>query len=173
MSHKNPIPARPAPQSPAGPPRRGTFWSWSGRWWGPSCVGAGTALGEQGAGGASTSPWLLQQLSPTAWHHGTEIRERQKRNFWPQVISTFLTPTMWWGWLTSPGPLHFPINPFSFAKLAFSYNISYTSLFRSHFNVFGRILLLMRVPAIPIAQTLPKMQPKSLTCFLIHQTLPS
>lgn len=91
---------------------------------------------------------------------------------WPWGIPIFLPCTLWCGRLTPPAPLHLPIKPFRFSKLAFSPNISSTSLFRNRLSVFGRILFLMRALAMPVSRRLPKPQPESPPCSLLHQTLP-
>lgn len=108
------------------------------------------------------------RLSSTApkWMSGSDETSR------PWGIPIFLPCTLWCGRLTPPAPLHLPIKPFRFSKLAFSPNISSASLFRNRLSVFGRILFLMRALAMPVSRRLPKLQPESPPCSLLHQTLP-
>lgn len=81
-----------------------------------------------------------------------------------QAVSTLLT-----GLGVHPPGLtllapHLPRNPCSSDKLALSDNISHTSLLRSLFNLFGRLLLLMRVLAAPPAQNAAKVLPAHQPC---------
>lgn len=126
VSHRNLTPARAARQGPAGAPREARCGA-AEEVAGPSWAGTGTAP-------AAPATALTRPLA--SWHTKSSPLE---------------TKLLASGRLHLPDSRHIPWPPsfphksFSFDKLAFSYNISYISLFRSRFSMFGRILLLMRV----------------------------
>lgn len=167
VSPKNLTPARAARQSPGQSPVERHLPGSRGEL--RAVVGPQLRGCRDGTGGARCRRCQCQPLArPTALTHALASRPRNARTLETKLLAPgcFHLPDSHravWA-VNSPWPL--PVKPFRLGKLIFSSSISYASLFGSLFNMFGRTLLLTRAPAIPITQTSPKPQPKSLHALL-------